>query len=89
MCGTIVVGAAHALALDLTPVAPAERGWLALGASARAALRVAGPLFVEARLDVIALPLRVQFNLQGAADAVFEQSPVALSGFLGLGLSFR
>jgi len=88
-CGTIVVGAAHALALDLTPVAPAQRGWLALGASARASLRVVGPLYAEARLDVVALPLRVQFNLQGAADAVFEQSPVALSGFLGLGLSFR
>lgn len=88
-CGTFVVGAAHALALDLTPVAPAQRGWFALGASARASLRVVGPLSVEARLDVSALPLRVQFNLQGAADSVFEQSPVALSGFLGLGLSFR
>ncbi len=88
-CGTLVAGAAHALALDLTPVAPAQRGWLAVGASARAALRLAGPVHLEARLDATALPVRVRFDLQGASVPVFEQSPVALSGFLGVGLSFR
>lgn len=88
-CGTLVVGAAHALALDRTSVAPAQRGWLALGASVRAALRVAGPVSVEARLDAMALPVRVRFDLQGAALPVYEQAPVALSGFLGVGLSFR
>lgn len=88
-CGTLLAGAAHALALDLRPVAPAQRGWLAVGASARAALRVAGPLYAEARLDAMALPVRVRFDLQGASVPIFEQSPVALGGFLGLGLSFR
>ena len=48
-----------------------------------------GPLFAEARVDATALPVRVQFNRQGDAEPVYEQSPVALSGFVGLGLSFR
>jgi hypothetical protein len=88
-CATAVAGAVHAVAADLVAAPSTQRGWLGLGVSLRLDVAIAGPLFAEARIDGTALPLRVQFNRQGDTEAVFEQAPVALSGFLGLGLSFR
>ncbi len=88
-CATVAAGAAHAVAVDLPAAAPTQRGWIGAGASARLGVRVAGPLFVEARFDAIALPLRVRFDFQDVAEPAFEQSVIALGGFVGLGLSFR
>lgn len=88
-CATLTGGAAHAVAVDLPAAAPTQRGWFGAGVSARLGVRVAGPLFVVARVDAIALPLRVRFDFQDVAEPAFEQWVVALGGFVGLGLSFR
>jgi hypothetical protein len=88
-CAVVVAGAVHAVASDLVAAPSTQRGWLGLGVSLRLDVALAGPLFAEARVDGTALPLRVQFNRQGEETAVYEQSPGALSGFVGLGLSFR
>ena len=90
-CGRILAGAIHAVLYtdpEVTPTDPGARAWVGVGAGARIAVRVLGPLRVEAGLDLVAPLTRHAFTLKDAPEPAFLQPPVTGTLFLGAGLGF-
>jgi hypothetical protein len=87
-CAGVAVGTVHSVVFDLRPVTPGDRAWVAVLASARLTVRLVRPLYAVVGLDAWALPLRARFRLEREQDVVFEQSAFALTGHVGVGLSF-
>ncbi|UQA56756.1 hypothetical protein [Polyangium aurulentum] len=91
-CARILAGAIHAVLYtdpEVTPTDPGARAWVGLGAGARVAVRVVGPLRVEAGLDLVAPLTRHAFSLRDASAPVFLQPPLTGALFLGAGVAFR
>ncbi len=90
-CGRLLAGAIDAVLYTnpaVIPTAPGERAWGGLGAGLRLAVRVAGPLRIEAGVDLIAPLTRHAFALENPARPIFQQPPVTGSLFLGAGVAF-
>jgi hypothetical protein len=90
-CGRVLAGAIDAVLYTnpaVTPTAPGARAWGGLSAGLRLAVRVAGPLRVEAGIDLIAPLTRYAFALESPAKPIFQQPPVTGAIFLGAGVAF-
>lgn len=82
----------HAALLDLTvlspdPLGPSEHLWLAVGPQTSLEFSVTGPVIGVASVDLLWTLSAREFGIQGG-PLLAELSPVALSGFLGLGTRF-
>lgn len=89
-CGHLLGGAVHGVVVKLAPyepVDPGEKAWAAVSLSPRLRISPGSPLVVEIGGDVT-LPLtRYRFHVEGPPKTVFEQTEIAGSGFVGVGLS--
>jgi hypothetical protein len=87
-CGAFWAGALHAVVFDLTPVDPGQHAWAAAEVSPRLRVRIAGPLHAEVGVHLMVPLVRQPFTVTGFAAPVFQQAPVALLPFAGLGAFF-
>jgi hypothetical protein len=84
------VGAVHAVVQDLSPLQPGDRLWLAFRAEVGVAVRIAGPVWFDARLfDLFALQ-RWEFRVrtENGGQTAFAQAAFMPGAALGLGLHF-
>lgn len=86
LCGGLLAGSVHAVPYAFDPTNPGERPFVGARVGARGALRILGPLFVEAGLDAAAPFSHYEFTVRNIG-VVFEQTPVFALASLGLGLS--
>ncbi|WP_129346898.1 hypothetical protein [Sorangium cellulosum] len=95
VCGRLVAGSIHAVIFEdldeprVVPTTPGARPWLSAAAGPRLAVRVVGPLRIEAGVDLLVPATRYSFRVQGDLPAAFEQPAVAGTVFGGLGVTFR
>jgi hypothetical protein len=87
-CGGAWGGAVHAVVFDLSPVGPGERGWAAVEVAPRLRLHIWGRLHLETGLEVIVPLVRQPFTVIGLTAPVFQQAPLTLLPFAGLGATF-
>ena len=87
-CGSVWGGALHAVVFDLTPVRPGDYGWVAAEASPRLRLRLVKHLHAELGAHLIVPLDRRPFVVTGWKDPAFQQAPVTLLPFVGLGANF-
>ena len=85
----VYAGALHAVVLRGEPSAPGDQPWAAMSLAVRLRALVAGPLALEAGVEGVAPLLRHRFYDGNRGETVFQQDPVAVSAFLGVGLQFR
>jgi hypothetical protein len=78
----------HAVVFDLTPVTPGDYGWAGAEVSPRLRVRLARHLHAELGAHLIVPLIRRPFVVTGWKDPAFEQAPVTLLPFAGLGTSF-
>ena len=87
LCGDLEVGAIHAVVYAFEPTQPGDRVWSGAEGAARLRFRVLGPVVVVAGLGLVVPLTRQPFIVQGQANAVFQEYPVAAVGFIALGAS--
>jgi hypothetical protein len=87
-CGSLWGGALHAVVYSLKPTEPGDRAWAGAAASPRLRIRVASGLYIEAGMHVLVPIIRQPFTVTGWKDPVFQQAPVTLLPFAGLGATF-
>jgi hypothetical protein len=87
LCGSMQLGAIHAVVYELTPVRPGERFWAAAALKAQFYL-----VLGRARVSLAALgtaPItRHRFRANDQDDVIFRQAAVVPGGELGLGMHF-
>jgi hypothetical protein len=87
-CGAIWAGALHAVVRDLPPTEPGDRAWAAASVTPRLRLRLAPRLHLELGAQVLVPLIRQPFTVTGWAEPVFQQTPIAVLPFAGLGVNF-
>lgn len=87
-CAAVWGGAIHAVVYDLQPAAPGDYGWAAASATPRLRVRLGGRLHAEVGAHLIVPINRRSFAVRGWADPVFQQAPVTVLTFAGLGVHF-
>lgn len=89
-CASVGLGSIHAVVHDPEPVQPGDRWWVAARLEAGSALRIAGPVWLEARLFDLVAANRWRFRVQtdNQPTQVFLQRPFMPGAALGLGLHF-
>jgi hypothetical protein len=86
VCGFVEAGRLHAFGVHPVRSESENRGWFAVGAAVRAALRYRRVLSLEVGLDA-GIPLtRYRFEFEG--DALYETAPVVPGGGLALSVHF-
>jgi hypothetical protein len=80
------LGAVHAVVYELEPVRPGDRPWVALGAGPRLLIAVFPPLRLELGASLVVPFIRPSFEARGVSEPVFQSSPLAGLGFIGVGL---
>lgn len=92
-CAGPSLGALRAVVRQGAPSNPGDQAWLAIFLSARFRVRVVGPLGAEAGFEANASVPQHRFTdgtrRPDGNDTVFQQSPVAIRAFVGLGLQFQ
>lgn len=89
-CTGLGAGAIHAVVHDPAPLRPGDRLWLAVRTEVGVAVRLAGPVWVQARVfDLIALR-RWEFRVrtETSANTAFAQAALMPGAALGVGLHF-
>ncbi|MDB4994440.1 MAG: hypothetical protein JWM74_1872 [Myxococcaceae bacterium] len=92
-CADFLAGATHASARDASVAPAGERGWFAMAASSRFAVRVVGPLLLEVGADAIVPFVRDTFVSGRVVPGenhrnAFQQAAVAGLFHFGAGVSF-
>jgi hypothetical protein len=97
-CARGAVGAVSVYVFPSNALRPVEGGpgeypWLAVGAVARASVRMIGPLVLELEGGALGAVVRQSFAVAptmegGMAENLYAQSPLALTAAAGLGLTF-
>jgi hypothetical protein len=89
-CGSLGLGAIHAVVRSPAPFDPGDRIWMAFRVEAGLALQIAGPVWVEARLFELIAPRRWTFRckIDETPTAVFEQDFFMPGAAIGFGLKF-
>jgi hypothetical protein len=87
-CGAVWAGSLHAVVHELVPAAPGDYAWAAVELGPRLRVRLASAVHAELGAHLYAPLVRRPFLLEGHADPVFRQSPVAAAPWLGLGANF-
>ena len=87
LCGDVAAGVIHAVVFDLEPTRPGDRPWMGVSTTAKASLRLFGPVTAEMGGGAIAPVLRQRFLVEGRTAAVFEEATLGGIGLLGLGAS--
>jgi hypothetical protein len=86
-CARVEAGALHASGVDLKVSRSDTRLWFAVGAVARAQLRITGPLFAELEVGAFLPIVRDRFFFE--PDSTLFRAPiVGWSGAAGLGVAF-
>lgn len=90
-CGSLGLGSIHAVVHDPEPFQPGDRLWIAGRLEVGLNLRIAGPVWLEARLFDLIAANRWRFRMQTDSQPkqVFLQSPFMPGAALGLGLHFH
>ena len=90
-CAAFGMGAIHAVVHNPEPLEPGDRLWTSFRLETGAALRVAGPVWLDARLLGLVTPRRWDFRIKGpgtSGESVFLQSYLMPGAALGLSLAF-
>jgi hypothetical protein len=89
-CAGVWAGEIYAVVFPKTLLAlpPGGRAWGSAEVSARARLRIVGPLFAEVEGGIFIPFARYPFSVKGQVNAVFQESAVVPTGSLALGVSF-
>jgi hypothetical protein len=89
-CAALGLGAVHVVVDRPVPLSPGDRRWFALRLEAGLAVKLAGPLWADARLFDWIAAQRWEFRVKtpDGSETVFAQSPVMPGLALGLGLRF-
>jgi hypothetical protein len=90
-CTALSLGAVHAVVHDPVPFEPGDRLWAAWRGEAGAALRVAGPLWLDARLFALVVPRTWDFRVKvedSVGQRAFLQRHFVPGGAFGLALAF-
>jgi hypothetical protein len=87
-CGAIWGGALHAVVRGLTPIEPGDRAWAAGSLTPRLRVRLASRLHLELGAQLFVPFVRRPFTVIGFPSPVFQQAPVAVLPFAGLGANF-
>ncbi len=87
-CGAIWGGALHAVVHGLPPTEPGDRAWAAGSLAPRLRLRLAPRLHLELGAQLLVPFVRRPFTVTGWAEPVFQQTPVTVLPFAGLGANF-
>ena len=90
-CAAFGMGAIHAVVHNPAPLEPGDRLWTSFRLESGAALRIAGPVWLNARLFGLVTPRRWDFRVKGpgsSGESVFLQSYLTPGAALGLSLSF-
>ncbi len=87
-CGALWGGALHAVVYALSPVAPGDHPWAAASLTPRLRIPLVPHLQAELGAQVLVPLIRQPFLVTGVTAPVFQESPVALFAFAGLGASF-
>lgn len=89
-CGGVLGGAIHSVVRSLEvfePLEPGDRGWAAVSLSGRLRVSLVPPLVAEVGVEALGLVTRYRFSVKDQPEPIFEQPPIALAPFLGLGVS--
>ena len=86
LIGELELGAIHAVVHEIEPVEPGDRPWVAAAAGPRLLVTALSPLRVELGGSLVVPFVRPIFEVRGLAEPVFQTSPVAGFGYLGVGL---
>lgn len=89
LCGSAHAGAIHSVALRYSPIAPGDRAWGALALEPALVWEPTQAISLEAGLSGMAPLVRHHFAIAGTSSDLFQQAPITLGAFLGLGLRFR
>jgi hypothetical protein len=82
----VEVGAIHAVVYELEPVDPGDRPWVAGAVGPRLGFAGPSPLRLEAGGALVVPFIRPSFEVRGVAEPAFQSAPVAVLGYLGVGL---
>jgi hypothetical protein len=89
ICGEGQVGAMHAIVYSVRPLPPGDHLWAGARVGPRLALGLGRALWLEAG-GLAEVPLvRHEFTLKDQENPVFQSSPLAFAGTLGLSASIR
>jgi hypothetical protein len=89
-CGKVLVGAIHSVvyaSAQLEPTAPGDQPWVGAALSPAVHFRLIGPLLAEIGGDLVLPITRQKFTVGGQPGDVYNESPFAGVGFVGLGMS--
>jgi hypothetical protein len=87
LCGKVLLGAIHSVVFVLEPVQPGDRLWSGAALSAQASLIALGPIAVEVGGEAVAPLVRDRFMVQGRSGVVFQQPPLGVMAFVGVGVA--
>ncbi len=87
-CGALWGGALHAVVYTLSPLAPGDHPWAAASLAPRLRIHLVSRLHAELGAQVLVPVVRQPFLVTSATAPVFQESPVGLFPFAGLGASF-
>jgi hypothetical protein len=90
-CGALGAGAVHAVVHSPAPLEPGDRLWAALRIEAGLALRIVGPIWLDARLFDLVAAKRWQFRVNvndSSPRQAFAQSALMPGAALGLAALF-
>ncbi len=85
----VYAGALHTVVLRGNPGGPGDQAWAAALLGLRLRARITGPLMAEVGAEGLAPLVRHRFFDGNSGETVFQQSPVAVTAFAGVGLLFR
>jgi predicted dinucleotide-binding enzyme len=85
----VYAGALHTVVLRGNPGGPGDQAWAAALLGMRLRARITGPLMAEVGVEGLAPLVRHRFFDGNSGETVFQQSPVAVTAFAGVGLLFR
>jgi hypothetical protein len=87
VCGKVLLGAIHAVVYALEPTQPGDRLWAGASLAGQARFRIVGPLVAELGAEMVVPLTRPRFRVSGESAPVFQEAPVGVAGFAGIGVS--
>jgi len=87
ICGSLLLGAIHAVVYTLEPYHPGDQVWIGASLSLGMRFRLVGPIVAELGAEGLVPFQAWQFLISGPNKTAFQEASVAGFGFAGLGVS--